>query len=61
MKINKKALETSLKMTSNIGIYTFIVFGVVGYLVVFLAATLTRSDTIDTWKILVGSIGGAIC
>lgn len=60
MKINQRALETSLKMTSNTGIIVFTVIGVVIYLSAFLGGVFTSPKALATWKILLGTIGGAI-
>jgi uncharacterized membrane protein len=61
MKINQRALETSLKMTSKAGIIAFTVFGVVSFLLVFLGMTFTALKPMATWKTMVWGIGGAIC
>ncbi len=60
MKINQRAIKTSLKMTSKAGIFAFTIFGVVVYLLAFFGTALTTTEAMATWKILVGSIGGAI-
>ena len=60
MKIRKRRLETDLKMTSKAGILAFTIFGVAIYLLTFLGIALTTTEAMATWKILVGSIGGAV-
>ncbi len=47
-------------MTSKSGMLAFTIFGVVVYLLSFFGITLTTIEAIATWKILVGSIGGAL-
>ena len=59
MKINQRAFKTGLKMTSKSGIIAYTIFGVLVYLLTFLGITLTSKEAMATWKILVGSIGGA--
>ncbi len=60
MKINQRAFKTGLKMTSKSGIIAYTIFGVLVYLLTFLGITLTSKEAMATWKILVGSIGGAV-
>lgn len=60
MKIDKRRLDTSLKITSRKGIFAFTVFGVVGYLLFFSFIAFETLKEIDTWKIYVGAFGGAI-
>ena len=60
MKIDQRALETSLKTTSKAYIMAFTIFGVVVYLLVYLGAVFTAPKEIATWKILIGAIAGAI-
>ena len=61
MKINQRALETSLKITSKTGITAFTIFGIVGFLLVFLGISFTAPKPMATWKTMVWGIGGAIC
>ena len=56
MKINQRALETSLKMTSKAGIIAFTTFGVVVFLLVFLGMVFTTPKTIPAWKIVFGAV-----
>ena len=58
--MNKRRLETSLKMSSGKGILAFTVFGVVGYLITFLSLVFEGSDKIGTLKIFFGALFGAI-
>ncbi len=60
MKVDQRRLETGLKMTSKAGIITFTIFGVFGFLITFLVIALATPDAMATWKVVVGSIGGAI-
>lgn len=60
MKIRKRRIETGLKMTSKAGILVFTIFGVAIYLLTFLGIALTTTEAIATWKMPVGSIGGAV-
>ena len=47
-------------MTSRSGIAAFTIFGVVIYLLTFFGISFTMTEVKATWKILAGSIGGAI-
>ena|GEM_PF-4094593 len=47
-------------MSSKGFIIAFTILGVFGYLITFLVITLATPDAIGTWKIAVGSIGGAV-
>ncbi|MEJ2234671.1 MAG: hypothetical protein P8X67_12165 [Syntrophobacterales bacterium] len=60
MKIDKRALETSLGMTSKAGIIAFTIVGVGLFLLTFLGLAFTLPKPMATWKILVGASGGAI-
>jgi len=60
MRIDQRRLETGLKMSSKGFIIAFTILGVFGYLITFLVITLATPDAIGTWKIAVGSIGGAV-
>jgi hypothetical protein len=60
MKISRKAFETSLKMTNTAGITAFTIFGVAGYLLVFLGVTLLGKQKMDSQSILLGGILGSI-
>ena len=60
MKIDQSRLETGLKITSKGGIVAFTIIGVFCYLIIFLGIALGKQYSIGTWKIAVGSIGGAI-
>jgi Mn2+/Fe2+ NRAMP family transporter len=60
MKISRKAFETSLKMTSTAGITAFTIFGVAGYLLVFLGLAFLGEQKMDSQSILLGGILGTI-
>lgn len=60
MKFTQRGLKTGLKITSKSGIFIFTIFGVIVYLLTFLGIALTTTEVMATWKLLVGSIGGAI-
>jgi Na+/melibiose symporter-like transporter len=58
--LTPKFSETSLKMTSTAGIKAFTIFGVAGYLVVFLGLALLGKQKMDSQSILLGGILGII-
>ena len=60
MQIDQRRLETGLKMTSKAGIIAFTLFGVLGFLIIFLVIALATPDAMATWNVVVGSVGGVI-
>jgi len=60
MKNDERRFETSLKMTSKVGIIACTIVGAALYLLGYLSLAFTSPKPMATWEFLVGGIGGAI-